>query len=48
MNEKKPNKKRTREPKVNEKAPNKICTREVDPLAWPLMSEVLTKKNNDE
>ena len=48
VNEKKPNKTRTRESKVNEKRPNKMRVREAESLAWPLMSEVLNKKNNDE
>ena len=48
MNEKVPNKMRARESKVNEKSPNKMPVREKPNLPWPLSSEVLTRKKDDE
>ena len=48
MKEKVPNKTHTREPKVNDKSPNKTRMREKGNLPWPLSSEVLTRKKDDE
>ena len=48
MKEKVPNKTHTREPKVNDKSPNKTRMREKGNLPWPLSSEVLTQKKDDE